>query len=302
MSYIVTASRLNVRRGPSMNDPVTGSLANGATVNVVEQTNADWWKVTTPDNAVGGYVASRYLREIPVPKPPAQQNPYQVKAVHYAANPSSNRKSTVARHCPLSESGQPKRNGGAGSTPASRISETYAIVNYLDVVSSARYQPTSSSTYCNIYAYDFCYLSGAYLPRVWWLSKTLMEFAKTPGYDPAPQYAKNVGELNANALYDWLDEWGDDFGWVRATSMDEIQAKVNEGRVGVICAKRRNPSRSGHITCVLPETGGYSAQRNGTTVTAPLQSQAGRVNKKYFSSVWWSNSNEYSDFGFWYHD
>jgi hypothetical protein len=179
----------------------------------------------------------------------------------------------------------------------------YKIADFLDVANSARYQPTPESTYCNIYAYDFCYLAQAYLPRVWWMSKTLMEFARTPGYNPKPAYGKNVAELNANALYDWLDEWGDDFGWMRTFDLTDLQGKVNEGRVGIVCARRRDLTRSGHITCVLPEANGLNARRDGAKVTAPLQSQAGVKNKKFFAEDWWVRlAQEYSNFGYWYHD
>ncbi|TND07881.1 MAG: hypothetical protein FD123_2871 [Bacteroidetes bacterium] len=301
MSYIVTASSLNLRRGPSINDPVIGSLPNGTTVNVIEKTNADWWKVQAMNGTATGYAAAKYLREIPVVKPPADMNPHKVTPVHYPTSPQSNRNSINSRHCPLSETDLPKRNT-AGNIQ-SKNADAHAIVAYLDVVNSLRYQRTTQSTYCNIYAYDFCYLAQAYLPRVWWTSKTLMEFAKTPGYNPAPAYAKNVNELNANSLFDWLEEWSDDFGWVRATSLDEVQAKVNEGRVGLICAKRKVLSRSGHITCVVPEIAGNPnvALRQNGKVVAPLQSQAGATNKKFFATVWWTSS-EFSEFGFWYHD
>ena len=48
----------------------------------------------------------------------------------------------------------------------------YAIVETLNVTASARYQPGSGKTYCNIYAYDFVTAMGGYLPRVWWMDKT----------------------------------------------------------------------------------------------------------------------------------
>ncbi len=303
MQYIITATTLNLRNGPSLNDAIVGTLLNGQAVDVTNNSNPDWWFVSAivNGNTINGYVASRYLREIPVLT--AQQlNPHGVTAVHYAKSPESNRASINARHAPLSEANLPQRNIGAGATPATKITDVYTIVNFLDVVNSARYQPTKS-TYCNIYAYDFCYLAQAYLPRVWWTSKTLMEFAKTPGYNPTPAYGKNVEELNANALYNWLDEWGDDFGWVRTYDLTDFQGKVNDGRVGIICAKRRDLSRSGHITCVVPEANGFVAQREGVKVIAPLQSQAGSKNKKFFSEDWWVRlAKVFSNSGYWYHD
>lgn len=305
MQYLVTATSLNLRNGSSLNDAIIGSLTNGQTVDVTNSSNPDWWQVSAivNGNTSSGYVASRYLRDIPVATPAQQMNPHNVIAVHYATPPDSNRSSINARHAPLGETNLPSRNIDPSATRLTKIADVYKIADFLDVANSARYQPTSKSTYCNIYAYDFCYLSQAYLPRVWWMSKALMEFAKTPGYNPKPAYGKNVSELNANALYDWLDEWGDDFGWMRTYDLTDLQGKVNEGRVGIVCAKRRYLTRSGHITCVVPEANGLSARRDGTKVTAPLQSQAGVKNKKFFSDDWWVRlAQEYSESGYWYHD
>ena len=312
MRYNVTATSLNLRNGASLTSAIICSLPNGQVVDSIDSndtSNSDWLKISAivNGNSLVGYVASRYLREIPATVPAGQKNPHNVPEVNYASSPDSRRDSITARHEPLGEANMPQRNVGSGATPATKIADIYKIVDYLDVVNSARYQPTSKTTYCNIYTYDFCYLAQAYLPRVWWMSKTLMEFAKTPeGSQPvAPThaYGKNVAELNANALYDWLDEWGDDFGWVRTYDLTDQQSKVNDGRVGVICAKRIDLTRSGHITCVLPEANGMSARRNGVTVTAPLQSQAGMKNKKFFSDDWWVRlAQEYSNCGYWYHD
>lgn len=306
MQYLITATSLNLRNGPSLNDVIVCSLLNGQAVDVTDDSNPDWWFVSAivNGNTVNGYVAARYLRVAPAIVGTTQPlNPHNVIAVHYAGSPDAKRASVTARHAPLSEANLPQRNVGAGATSSTKITDIYTIVNFLDVVNSARYQPTSKSTYCNIYAYDFCYLAQTYLPRVWWTSKTLMEFAKTPGFKPAPSYGKNVVELNANSLYNWLDEWGDDFGWIRTYDLTDLQGKVNEGRGGIICAKRRDLSRSGHITCVVPEANGFSARRDGAKVTAPLQSQAGVKNKKFFSDDWWVRlAKEYSDSGYWYHD
>jgi hypothetical protein len=302
MQYLVTATSLRVRKGPALNEPILATLSNGQLVNVVNNNNPEWWQVsfTSGDTNFNGYVASRYL-QLP-PQPPAQVNPHNVPAVHYPTGPASNRNSVNSRHTPLSEADLPKRKI-AGKTKESNIADVYKIIAFLDVETHARYQRSPKSTYCNIYAYDFCFASQVYLPRVWWTSKTLIEFAKTNGYSPAPSYGKNVSELNANSLFEWLNEWSDDFGWVRTYDLTELQTKVNEGGVGLICAKRRDLSRSGHITCVIPETPGHAALRSGNKVTAPLQSQAGAKNKKYFVDTWWIRlATEFSEFGYWYHD
>lgn len=306
MEYFVTASSLRLRKGASLTDIVVVNLPNGHLVTVLDNSNAEWWKLSTVLNGTPyeGYSASRYLKPQPIAMTPATQNSTAVPAVHYPTNSSSNRQSVNVRHAPLSETDLPRRNISPGNSASAKTAGLYSIIDYLNVEKSPRYLPANNSTYCNIYAYDFLYCAQAYLPRVWWTAKTLMQFAKDPAYQPNPAYGKNVTELTANALYDWLDEWGDDFGWQRSYDLDAFQTTINaSGGVGVICAKRKDRSRSGHITCVIPESGGVAAVRNNGQVTIPLQSQAGVKNKKTFASDWYVRlADQFSEVGFWYHD
>lgn len=57
-----TVTNLNLRGGPSTNDPVIGKLAAGESVTAVGEQNAGWWKVT---NSAGqqGWVSARNLRQ-----------------------------------------------------------------------------------------------------------------------------------------------------------------------------------------------------------------------------------------------
>lgn len=54
-------SNLNIRQEPSTEAAVTGKVAKGESVTLVEQTSDDWWKVRTTDGKEG-YAYSRYLR------------------------------------------------------------------------------------------------------------------------------------------------------------------------------------------------------------------------------------------------
>jgi hypothetical protein len=105
-------------------------------------------------------------------------------------------------------------------------------------------------------------------------------------------------------MHDWFITWGDDFGWEPMHDFDNLQAMINNhGGIGIICAKRRELSRSGHITVVVPETETNKAARLNGTVIYPLQSQAGLQNNKYFSSLkkdWW-NHDRYSSYVVYYH-
>lgn len=88
------------------------------------------------------------------------------------------------------------------------LSRFEAVRNFLDVQNAPVFKP-NVNTYCNIYAYQFAYLMsnlGGYIPRVWWLN----EKAKQNG---VVEYAKTVGEMNANMLFDWFVNESDEFGW-----------------------------------------------------------------------------------------
>jgi hypothetical protein len=175
----------------------------------------------------------------------------------------------------------------------------HAIVAYLAVEKSLRYRP-DVHTYCNIYAYDFCYLAGIFLPRVWWTQKSILKLqAGTP---VLATYESTVLELSANSLFAWLTEWGDDFRWTRTYDLDDLQSNVNQGNVGVICAANIHPNSSGHICCVLPETPEHPAMRAGGKVICPLLSQAGRHNFSYYNNnSWWVRlAANYRGIGYWY--
>lgn len=219
-----------------------------------------------------------------------------IPAAHLAANSASaTRALTTGRPYPLSEADRPARTA---ATPA----ELEAIVRYLDVEKSPRYKRTETQTYCNIYACDYCYLAGVYLPRVWWTPKALSDL--DAGKPVTAKYADTVTELNANALYTWLRDFGAAFGWKKAASLDELQSAANAGRIGVICGQRNPLSKSGHIVVVVPESAPPSvAQHNAGGVSVPLQSQAGR-NNYCFSCLpgrWWE-SLQFQASGFWIHD
>lgn len=216
--------------------------------------------------------------------------------VQFTTRPESNLNSRAARHCPLA--GVTIRTRQPGQAPADRITELHALADFLNVERSLRYLPDSSQTFCNLYAYDYCYLAGAYLPRVWWNSRALVDISH--GGKPAVIYDKTVRELTANSLYSWLREWGGEYGWQACMDVDDLQSRVNQGAVGVICAQRMVLSRSGHITVVLPEVATKAAERLGGIVTKPLQSQAGAKNKQHFASRWWiDRAAEFRATGFW---
>lgn len=200
-----------------------------------------------------------------------------MKAVHLTTKSAVGRDNTMRAHR-LNEIG----------APTSR--NAHDVIAWLNVERSARYRPIATATYCNIYAYDYATLMGAYLPRVWWTENALARLKN--GEEVGVQYGASVVEMNANALYDWFNRWGATFGWqeVNATA---AQANANAGKCVIGVAARIPRGSSGHIVAVAPEGElyGKAEQVNGVVLT-PLQSQAGRTNFKYKTVNWWRRGYE----------
>lgn len=177
--------------------------------------------------------------------------------------------------------------------------KAHRVIAHLNVRRSPRYRAEAKATFCNIYAHDYCHAMGAYLPRVWWDGKSIDQMLA--GQKVTPVYAKTLFEMNANALYQWLLRWGMTYGWQKV-DFTEAQTMVNSGAVGVIAAARRDPTKPGHIAVIVPESVEHGmAARAGDTVIAPLQCQAGAVNRDYWTGGgWWEAPNLYTGFGCWY--
>lgn len=298
-THVVASPALNLRRSPGKHPAnLLATLPQGHPVRRLEAANDDWWQVQTTFKGVSleGFVNHHYL--LPVQEAPALPSAARLTAVHLAAR-GIRRASVHGRASPLDEPDLPRRAPAAA--PAANVDSLGAILRFLDVERSRRYQRTPSATFCNIYAYDYCHLAGTYLPRVWWTARAIARLLA--GESVTAAYGSTLLEQTANQLFDWLNEWGDEFGWVRAFDLSLLQERVNEGTVGIVCAQRKVLSISGHITVVIPEVAPASALRAGSRVTAPLQSQAGSRNRQRFAEDWWVKmADQYRDVGFWYHD
>ena len=297
--YTVTASQLNLRSTPeplaNLRNWIT-TLPNGQEVEkLAESTVSGWWQVSTilQGTEFVGFVNSNYLSATPT-----LVTLNSVSEVHLSkTNPSSKRGSKAAMAYPLGEPTKPNRDISNASTKVSSIKN---IIDWLDVENSIRYKPGNGFTYCNIYAHDFCFLNGVYIPRVWWTEQAIIQL--TNGNDVPILYGQTVTEKNANSLLDWLKQWGQTFGWERVNTMSGLQQKANDGQICLLVAKRRDTNRSGHIVAIVPENTTQKAKRNASgVVTVPLQSQAGATNFKYScSSQWWltkeSGVSKFSEF------
>ena len=101
----------------------------------------------------------------------------------------------------LNEDDQPTR---VTDSPKHKVESIHEIIEWLDVEDSERYRARGSSTYCNIYAHDYCCLCQTYIPRIWWDEETAKKVMS--GQKIKPRYGTNVFEKNANALHDWFQK------------------------------------------------------------------------------------------------
>lgn len=287
----VSASQLNLRSFPTTqgNTPIA-QLPEGQLVRVLGPAADPWLRIRTTlgGSDVIGYASSKYLVLVDVAQAPAPPAATPIPAVHFRENdPESRRVSTGKRAEPLGEDNRPTRD--AAASPAARVQQLGAIVDWLDAPGSARYQ-RDQVTYCNVYAADCCYLAGVYLPRVWWTASALMRIAR--GEVLTPVYDSTIREMRADDLHAWLIEFGASFGWRRVFDATALQLAANGGGVGIVCADRDAEGRPGHISVVVPETDTQRAKRDADgQVMLPLQSQAGAVNFRYSTGdhAWWED-------------
>ena len=201
----------------------------------------------------------------------------------------------------LNEPGQPA--GRKGTTPDELRGELFAVIDWLavDKAANKRYQPRNGSTFCNIYAHDFCHLAGAFVPRVWWSQAAVEMLAQ--GQAVKPLLNNTIDEQRANDLFRWLRDFGLRFGWRQTGELAKLQQDVNLGAVGLVVARRKAEGRPGHISVVVPETDDLMARRNAAgVVIAPVQSQAGAVNfRRGTGKAQWWLGDQFAEHAFWMH-
>jgi hypothetical protein len=213
---------------------------------------------------------------------------------------SITKRTDMANAFSLNESGQPGRKGDNAEELRTELA---AIINWLavDKATHRRYQPRDGLTFCNMYAHDYCFLAGVYLPRVWWTQGAIKKLAQ--GETVQPLLGNTIDEIRANGLFRWLRDFGLDFGWRQTGTLTKLQTEVNQGAVGLIVARRKEDGKSGHIVPVVPETHNFMAKRDASgEVIAPLQSQAGSTNFRYGTNKadWWKG-DQFAESAFWIH-
>ncbi len=254
-----------------------------------------------------GFAPARSLKEVrralavPVAIPAPTEPEAGIVAVYMPRKAGSmTRRSEPATALSLNEPRQPERKG---ATAAIRCAELAAIIDWLAVDNPAqkRYLSANFSTFCNIYAHDYCFLAGVYLPRVWWMPGAIERLAKGEAVEPL--YERTIDEQRANDLFRWLRDFGARFGWRQTGTLTKLQEAADLGGIGIIVARRRADGRSGHIVAVVPQTESNKARRDSSgEVIAPLQSQAGTKNFRYGTGNlnWW-RGDQFADSAFWIH-
>ena len=300
--------RIN-KRNPAAN--VIAQLPAGQMmVRMSGKKGAKFFEVQTSVNGAHfrGFVAAEHLqpvkvlKAIPVVTPEPAAPTTGIVAVYMPRRPGIiTRRVDPAGPYSLNEAGQPQRNA---ESAGERCAQLASIIDWLAVDKPAhkRYQPTAGgTTFCNIYAHDYCFLANVYLPRVWWTPGAIEQLGK--GEKVEPLYEKTIDEQRANDLFRWLGDFGPRFGWRQTGTLTKLQEAVNLGGIGIIVARRKNDGRSGHIVAVVPETNDQKAKRDSDgSVTAPLQSQAGVMNFRYRAAPtqWWTGE-QFAGSAFWIH-
>jgi hypothetical protein len=297
--YEIVPLEANLRSAPRVAKQTELTRLKQGQLVRAEDAAVNGWLAVMADlqgTAVPGYLHVSVVRAVTAPAVPTPPTVLPtIPEAHLTTKTAIRLTNTGGRAYSLNDPAAPHRTAGDA---VARTVQLGQLIQYLAVERSARYQRGPRTTYCNIYAHDYCHLAGAYLPRVWWMRKALVRLAH--GEAVPAQYGTTVAELNANSLHTWLEEFGTDFGWRRTISLDELQQAVNGGQVGIICAQRTDLNQPGHICAVVPETPTQLALRSAGSVTAPLQSQAGGRNEAYFSRRWWT-ARQFGAFGFWLH-
>ena len=142
------------------------------------------------------------------------------------------------------------------------------IINQFDVEGNDRYlnnKQGKGDTYCNIYMWDVTSAMGAEIPHY------VNEAGEPVAYENRRE--ENAHALNANAIFNWLANNGETYGW-RKVSPEEAQMHANAGHPAVTAW--RNPQGHGHVQVVCPSADGAYNEETGVTV-----SQAGSKRLQY---------------------
>lgn len=148
------------------------------------------------------------------------------------------------------------------SNVSNRNPELYTkVIRQFSVETHRRYEVNkkgTGDTYCNIFMWDVTRAMGAEIPHYY--------DAKTGV--PKEYGDKGANEMTANAIYNWLHKYGDQYGWYKV-SPEQAQQMANQGHPVVTAFK--NSGGHGHVQVVCPSEDGVYDEKRGVTIA-----QAGR--------------------------
>lgn len=304
-THVVTALHLNLR---SDADPgkrnVIVVLPQGTPVDKTGDSNlAGWFEVETvvAGKKLRGHVNGKFLGSVGTAFPTARATDGKLPPADLGPRMTEKRSVTGSRAYSIGEAGKPDK---PSTHPSGKALGIVRIIDWLDVgnPSHLRWVRSGKKTFCNIYVYDVCDTAGAYIPRVWWTSKAISDLRA--GKTVTAKYGDTVHEMRANYIFNWLVEYGADFGWKRLFDPDVLQSEANSGRIAIICAQRNDMEAAGHIQVIAAENGAHTAKRSAAgKVTQPLQSNAGDDNFTYgfLGPNWWQRA-QFKQYGFWSND
>jgi hypothetical protein len=304
-THVVTALKLNMRSAPdSSKNNVIIVLSQGMELTKVGGSPVTGWIEVTAQIVtltLRGFVSEKHLSPIGAvsfPQSPPVTAAGSLPRADLGPHANARRNNRGSWAYRIGEVGMP---GLPSAHPDGVVAGIAAVIDWLNPGNSAhlRWWPQGSTTYCNVYSHDAALAMGAYLPRCWWTSSAIAKIAA--GQTVPVTYGTTVNEMRANAIFDWLEEYGASFGWVREANPHALQMAVNPGRVGIICAQRTDMNRPGHIQIVAPEQNGHLGKRVNGVVTQPLQSNAGSRNFTWgqLGTSWWTSAS-FREFGFWH--
>jgi len=127
------------------------------------------------------------------------------------------------------------------SQEGQRSRESYIeVLDQFDVENNPRYCPRDGCTFCNIFVWDVTLSMGSEIPH--WVDIS----TGAPRRFPDVQGAR---ETDANGNAQWLNNYGEGFGWIKVTA-EEAQSAAHRGQPTVVTLY--NPGEIGHIALVRP--------------------------------------------------
>ncbi len=201
----------------------------------------------------------------------------------------------------------------------SRMPEVYDMVIYqFDVDELGRYQTlynpqtNTSSTYCNVFAYDVTAAMGAPLPH--WLMPDPENSGEYVPYEYglvgkraanyADALAHKAGEVDANTLFRYMEDQSEDIGYHEVTA-EQAQQMANMGKPAVAIWQNtteddNGDDNPGHVVVLRPENPKIPLENDSKR--GMYIAQAGASNFDYDAIERAFDDSEFDDVKFYYHD